>query len=81
MSHKVLPMLKFVEPTLDIQNTGLVLESRGMCAIFHRKDKKNFKKGKNGQNVWKFGQKYTKFQNILKKGAGDCVQLLHEINC
>ena len=67
-------MLKFVEPTLDIQNTGPVLESRGMCAIFHRKEKKIFKKGKNGQ-------KYTKFQNILKKGAGDCMQLLHEINC
>ena len=44
-------MLKFVEPTIDIQNTGPVPESRGMLAIFHRKDKKIFKKGKNGQNV------------------------------
>ena len=25
-------------------------------------------KGKKGQNIWKFGQKYTKFENILKKG-------------
>ena len=26
------------------------------------------RKGKKGQNIWKFGQKYTKFENILKKG-------------
>ena len=25
-------------------------------------------KGKEGQNIWKFGQNYTKFENILKKG-------------
>ena len=25
------------------------------------------KKGKKGQHIWKFGQKYTKFENILKK--------------
>ena len=80
MSHKVIPMLKFLEPTLDIQNKGPVLESRDMRMIFHRKDKKILKKGKNGQNVWKFGKKYTKFQNILKR-AGDCMQLLHGINC
>ena len=27
-----------------------------------------FKKGEKGQNIWKFGQKSTKFENILKKG-------------
>ena len=37
------------------------LESKGMRAIFQ-------KKGKKGQNIWKFGQKYTKFQSLLKKG-------------
>ena len=32
------------------------------------------KKGKTGQNIWKFGQKCTKFGNILKKGS-----LMHAI--
>ena len=27
------------------------------------------KKGKKEQNTWKFGQKCTKFENILKKGS------------
>ena len=27
------------------------------------------KKGKIGQNVWKFGQKYAKFENILKENG------------
>ena len=27
------------------------------------------KKGKKGQNIWKFGQKCIKFENILKKGS------------
>ena len=26
------------------------------------------KKGKKEQNIWKFGQKITKFENILKRG-------------
>ena len=33
-----------------------------MCAIFQKRAKK-------GQNIWKFGQKCTKFENILKKGT------------
>ena len=41
---------------------GLILQSKGMLAIFE-------KKGKKGQNIWKFGQKCTKFENILKKGS------------
>ena len=35
-----------------------------MCAIFSEKGQK---KGKKGQNIWKFGQKCKKFENILKK--------------
>ena len=27
------------------------------------------KKGKKGQNIWKFGQKCIKFENILKMGS------------
>ena len=41
-----------------------------MCAIFQ-------KKGKKGQNIWKFGQKYTKFENILKNGKWLCVIIAH----
>ena len=42
--------------------TGLILESKGMRTICQ-------KKGKKGQNIWKFLQKCTKFENILKKGS------------
>ena len=38
-----------------------ILESKSMHAIFQ-------KTGKKGQNIWKFVQKCTKFENILKKG-------------
>ena len=31
--------------------------------------RKGAKKGKKGQNIWKFGQKCTKFENIFKKGS------------
>ena len=40
--------------------SGPILESKGMHVIFQ-------KKGKKGQNIWKFGQKCIKFDNILKK--------------
>ena len=40
---------------------GPILESKGVRATFQEKSKK-------GQNIWKFGQKYTKFVDILKKG-------------
>ena len=44
-----------------------------MCAIFQKKGKKMLEKSRKGQNVWKFGQKCTKF-GILKK-----VRWLHAI--
>ena len=37
---------------------GPILESKELGAIFEKK----------GWNIWKFGQKCTKFKNILKKG-------------
>ena len=40
---------------------GPILESKGVRATFQKKSKK-------GQNIWKFGQKYTKFVDILKRG-------------
>ena len=42
--------------------SGSIVESKGMRAIFQ-------KKGKKGYNIWKFGQKCTKFENILKNGS------------
>ena len=39
-----------------------------MHEIFKKKGKKMFKKGKKGQDIRKLGQKYTNFDNILKKG-------------
>ena len=45
-----------------------ILEGKGLRAILQINGKKMLKKGKKGQNIWKFGQKCTKFENILKKG-------------
>ena len=36
--------------------------------FFRKKDKKMLKEGKKEQNIWKFGEKYTIFENMLKKG-------------
>ena len=36
-----------------------------------------FKKGKKGQNIWKFGQKCTKLENTLKKGRWLRVIITH----
>ena len=43
-------------------HTGPILESKDMCA------KKSIKRAKKGENIWKFGQKCTKFENILEMG-------------
>ena len=45
--------------------SGPILEKKGMRVIFQ-------KKGKRGPNIWKFGQKCTKFENILKRGSFIC---------
>ena len=48
--------------------TGCILDRKGMCGIFQKKGKKKKKRG----NIGRFGQKCTKFENILKKGKGLC---------
>ena len=48
-------------------HTGPILESKDMCA------KKSIKRAKKGQNIWKFGQKCTKSENILEMGMWLCV--------
>ena len=51
---------------------GLILESKGMRAYFQ-------KKGKKGQNIWKFGQKCTKFEGFFEKGLPHaCDSRTHE---
>ena len=40
-----------------------------MRAIFQKKGKNMLNKGKKGQNIWKFGRKCAKIENILKKGT------------
>ena len=47
---------------------GPILESVGMHVIFQKKGKKILKRGKKGQYIWKFWQKFAKLENILKKG-------------
>ena len=44
---------------------GPILERKGMRAIFSEKGQKR-------QNIWKFGQKCTKSENILKKDSLMC---------
>ena len=49
---------------------GLFWKVRGRGCDFSEKGQRDVEKGK---NIWKFGQKCTKFQNILKKGRWMCV--------
>ena len=60
---------------MSMFKAGPILEIESMRAIFQKKGKKMFKKDKKGQNIWKFAQKWTKFQNVLKKA-----RWLHAIN-
>ena len=46
------------------KSSGPILESKIMLATFQKRAK-NVKKR---QNIWNFGQKCTKFKNVLKKG-------------
>ena len=55
-----------------LTHTGPIQESKGMWAIFQEKGQKR-------QNIWKFGQKCTKFENTLKR-AVSCVRLSHAWN-
>ena len=45
-----------------------ILESKGMREIFREGANKGKKNVKKGETIWKFGQKCTKFENILKNG-------------
>ena len=49
-------------------HAGPILESRGMHAIFQKKDKVRAKNVLKRQKRAKFGQKCTEFEDILKKG-------------
>ena len=49
-----------------------IIERKGIHAIFQKKGEKRATKG---QNIWKFGQKCTKFENILKKGSLMCLTI------
>ena len=61
-----------------IFKSGPILESKGRFfrkrAKKEGKKKKKLKTRKKWQNIGKFGQKCTKFENILKS-AGDCMWL------
>ena len=46
---------------------GPILDSKGMHAIFEEKGKKNVKKGKKVENIWKFGQNVQNLK-IFEKG-------------
>ena len=59
---------KFADVIFGI-TPGCILESNGMHGIFQKK------RAKKGQNIWKFGQKYTKLENILTFFIKrDCIQ-------
>ena len=64
LALKKVLMVKITPPQVRTTHSGSILESKGMRAIFQKKGKKRQK----GWNIWKSGQKCTKFENILKKG-------------
>ena len=51
---------------VQISPLGLIIENKGMGAIFQKKSKEMLKKGKILENL---GKKCTKLENILKKGS------------
>ena len=55
----------------------LILECKGMRAISQKKGKKRLKKGKLFESLGKNVQNLK----ISFKKAGDCMRLLHTINC
>ena len=59
--------------------TGPFLEGKGMCAIFQKNSKKMLKKGKIFEDLCKNVQNLKKKKNW--KRAGECMRLLHAINC
>ena len=59
--------MKFLSPKVPLY-PGPILESKGMHAIFQKKDKKMFKKDKIFENLGK----NAKFENIFKKGRSLC---------
>ena len=64
-------MTPFIYVLLEL-NPGLILENKGMHAVVQEKGKEMLRKGKIGQNIWKFGQNCTKSEYILKKGRWFC---------
>ena len=60
--------------------TGPFLEGKGMSAIFQKKSKKMLKKGKIFEDLYKNVQNLKK-KKIFWKRAGECMRLLHAINC
>ena len=57
---------KSVTTTFDGVVLGIYFRIQGLFYKGHACD--FLEKGQKGQNIWKFGQKCTKFENILKKG-------------
>ena len=55
-----------------VRLAGPILESKGMRAIFQKKDKKRAKKGKIFENL---GKNVQKFENILEKGSLMCATI------
>ena len=51
-----------------IYSRASILESKGMCVIFQKKDKKGQINVKKRATYLKMWGKYTKFENVLKKG-------------
>ena len=60
--------------------TGPFLEGKGMSAIFQKKSKKMLKKGKIFEDLYKNVQNLKKKKKFWKR-AGECMRLLHAINC
>ena len=63
-SHVNIPLISIALGILVPLSPGPILESKVVSAIFQ----KSKEMSKKGQNIWTFGQKYMKFENIFKIG-------------
>ena len=62
------------------QSSGLIVESKGVRAIFQKRAKQKFKRAKKGKIFENLGKNLQNLKIVWKR-AGDWVWLSHAINC
>ena len=60
-------IFKNLKVTSKVVTAGLLYAVRACVQFFRNRSKEGSCKGQKDQNIWKFGEKRTKFESVLKK--------------